>query len=194
MKLCGPGDVARECRPGEGIPFELSRSTYPGRHVARETYPQRQVARDTPDLSLGNIINVVVPVRINWYQSCFNSRVPKEKEKKENKELLIHDDEATIEIRKFEADWQFAEIMNALKALQPPTTLPEDTTKMIDTEKSGEDRGNLEEFTVESDIEEAAITTPIIVVAEELGQKLIYDFGEADYPTLGPVLRCDNVL
>ncbi|GKE87724.1 hypothetical protein Tco_1565199 [Tanacetum coccineum] len=51
-----PGNVARE-----GIPFELFRSTYPGRHVARETYPQRQVARDTPDLSLGNIANVVVP-------------------------------------------------------------------------------------------------------------------------------------
>ncbi|GJR80097.1 hypothetical protein Tco_0150882 [Tanacetum coccineum] len=50
-----PGNVARE-----GIPFELFRSTYPGRHVARERYPQRQVARDTSDLSLGNIANVVV--------------------------------------------------------------------------------------------------------------------------------------
>ncbi|GKC78981.1 hypothetical protein Tco_1129755, partial [Tanacetum coccineum] len=69
--------------------------------------------------------------------------------------------------------------MNALKALQPPTTLPEDTT-MIDTEKSGEDYGNLDEFMVASDVEEAAITTPIMVVAEELGQKLIYEFGEAD--------------
>ncbi|GJR40882.1 extracellular ribonuclease LE [Tanacetum coccineum] len=49
-----PGNVARE-----GIPFELFRFTYPGRHVARERYPQRQVARDTPDLSLGNIANVV---------------------------------------------------------------------------------------------------------------------------------------
>ncbi|GJZ60570.1 hypothetical protein Tco_0616386 [Tanacetum coccineum] len=52
-----PGNVARE-----GIPFELFRSTYPRRHVARERYPQRQVARDTPDLSLGNIANVVVKV------------------------------------------------------------------------------------------------------------------------------------
>ncbi|GJW97589.1 kinase-like domain-containing protein [Tanacetum coccineum] len=60
MKLCGPGDVARE-----GIPFELFRSTYPGRHVARERYPQRQVARDTPDLSLGNMANVVVYVQFN---------------------------------------------------------------------------------------------------------------------------------
>ncbi|GJY73319.1 hypothetical protein Tco_0477750 [Tanacetum coccineum] len=47
--------------------------------------------------------------------------------------------QATIEKNKVEADQQFAEIMNALKALQPPTTLPEDTTTMIDTEKSGED-------------------------------------------------------
>ncbi|GKA54052.1 hypothetical protein Tco_0753001 [Tanacetum coccineum] len=53
-----PGNVARE-----GIPFELFRSTYPGRHVAWEMYPQRQVARDTPDLSLGNIANVVNLVR-----------------------------------------------------------------------------------------------------------------------------------
>ncbi|GJW89762.1 hypothetical protein Tco_0167315, partial [Tanacetum coccineum] len=102
--------------------------------------------------------------------------------------------QATIEKNKVEADRQFAEIMNALKALQPPTTLPEDTTKMIDTKKSGEDHSNLEEFTIASDVEDAAISTPIIVVAEELGQKLIYDFGKADYPTLGPVLRCDNVL
>ncbi|GJW71943.1 hypothetical protein Tco_0128860 [Tanacetum coccineum] len=102
--------------------------------------------------------------------------------------------QATIEKNKVEVDRQFPEIMNALKALQPPTTLPEDTTTMIDTEKSGEDCRNLDEFMVASDVEEAAITTPIIVVAKELGQKLIYDFGEADYPTLGPVLRCDNVL
>ncbi|GJX86413.1 zinc finger, PHD-type containing protein [Tanacetum coccineum] len=49
-----------------GIPFELFRSTYPGRHVARETYPQRQVTQDTLDLSLGNIVNVVV----NSYDVC----------------------------------------------------------------------------------------------------------------------------
>nr|GFB19285.1 E3 ubiquitin-protein ligase RNFT1-like [Tanacetum cinerariifolium] len=61
--------------------------------------------------------------------------------------------QATIEKNKVEADRQFAEIMNALKALQPPTTLPEDTTTMIDTEKS--------------DVEEAAITTPILVVIGE---------------------------
>ncbi|GJT28320.1 retrovirus-related pol polyprotein from transposon TNT 1-94 [Tanacetum coccineum] len=88
--------------------------------------------------------------------------------------------QATIEKNKVEAHQQFAEIVNALKALQPPTTLPEDTTTMIDMEKSGEDCGNLDEFMVASDVEEAAITTPIMVVAEELGQKLIYDFGEAD--------------
>ncbi|GJR13685.1 hypothetical protein Tco_0796337 [Tanacetum coccineum] len=50
-----PGKVARE-----RIPFELFRSIYPWRQVARETYPQRQVARDIPDLSLGNMTNVVV--------------------------------------------------------------------------------------------------------------------------------------
>ncbi|GKD62231.1 hypothetical protein Tco_1299740 [Tanacetum coccineum] len=86
----------------------------------------------------------------------------------------------SIDRNKVEADRQFAEIMNALKSLQPTTTLPEDTATMIDTEKSAEDSGNLEEFMVASDVEEAAITTPIMVVAEELERKLIYDFGEAD--------------
>ncbi|GJW71672.1 hypothetical protein Tco_0128589 [Tanacetum coccineum] len=68
-----PGNVARE-----GIPFELFRSTYPGRHVARERYPQRQVARDTPDLSLGNIANVVVT--LSSASACFHrlSRIIRE--------------------------------------------------------------------------------------------------------------------
>nr|GEX96130.1 hypothetical protein [Tanacetum cinerariifolium] len=51
LKLCGPGDVARE-----GIPFEVFRLMYLGRHVARETYPWRQVARDSPELSLGKMM------------------------------------------------------------------------------------------------------------------------------------------
>nr|GEU35030.1 ankyrin repeat-containing protein [Tanacetum cinerariifolium] len=71
--------------------------------------------------------------------------------------------QATIEKNKVESE-QFPEIMNDLKALQLPTTLPEDTTTMIDTEKSGKDCGNLDEFMVASDVEEAAIKTPIMVV------------------------------
>nr|GEW11193.1 hypothetical protein [Tanacetum cinerariifolium] len=42
----------------------------------------------------------------------------------------------TIEKNKFEADRQFAEIMNAIKALQPPTTLPATIPRF--EEKSGE--------------------------------------------------------
>ncbi|GJX53782.1 hypothetical protein Tco_0282151 [Tanacetum coccineum] len=67
-----PGNVARE-----GISFELFRSTYPGRHVARERYPQRQVARDTPDLSLGNIANVVVKqMDCDWAYSLLIPVIP----------------------------------------------------------------------------------------------------------------------
>nr|GEY63101.1 basic 7S globulin 2-like [Tanacetum cinerariifolium] len=54
-EICRPGVVARE-----GIPFELFRSTFPGRHVARETHPRRQIARDSPELSPGKMANVVV--------------------------------------------------------------------------------------------------------------------------------------
>ncbi|GJU50145.1 hypothetical protein Tco_1219700 [Tanacetum coccineum] len=42
----------------------------------------------------------------------------------------------TIEKNKVEADRQFAEIINAIKALQPPTTLP--ATISLFEEKSGE--------------------------------------------------------
>ncbi|GJS61790.1 hypothetical protein Tco_0656574 [Tanacetum coccineum] len=98
--------------------------------------------------------------------------------------------QATIKKNNVEADQQFAKIVNALKALQPPTTLPEDTT-MIDTEKNGEECGNLDEFMVASDVEEAAITTPSMVVAEELGEKVIYEFGEADLMLGSERLSCD---
>nr|GEX95262.1 hypothetical protein [Tanacetum cinerariifolium] len=51
---------------------------------------------------------------------------------------------------------------------------------MIDMGKNGKECGNLKEFMVASGVEEAAITTLIMVVAKELGQKLIYEFSEAD--------------
>nr|GFA85726.1 hypothetical protein [Tanacetum cinerariifolium] len=54
-ELCGPDDVSRE-----GIPFELFRLMYPGRHVARDKYPRRQVAEDFSELSLGKMVTVVV--------------------------------------------------------------------------------------------------------------------------------------
>ncbi|GJV88900.1 hypothetical protein Tco_1532838 [Tanacetum coccineum] len=44
--------------------------------------------------------------------------------------------QATIEKNKVEADRQFAEIINAIKALQPPTTLPATIPRF--EEKSGE--------------------------------------------------------
>ncbi|GJW84626.1 hypothetical protein Tco_0157771 [Tanacetum coccineum] len=61
--------------------------------------------------------------------------------------------------------------LEATKDLVAEVLFSEDTTKMIDIEKNGEDCGNLEEFMVGSGSEEATITTPIMVVAEELGQK-----------------------
>ncbi|GJW71676.1 hypothetical protein Tco_0128593 [Tanacetum coccineum] len=67
-----PGNVARE-----GIPFELFRSTYPGRHVARERYPQRQV-HGYRNLFAGTIANVVVT--LSSASACFHrlSRIIRE--------------------------------------------------------------------------------------------------------------------
>ncbi|GJT92645.1 F-box domain containing protein [Tanacetum coccineum] len=49
------GIVAEERIPGEHSPVKI-----PQRQVARERYPQRQVARESPEMSLGNVVNVVV--------------------------------------------------------------------------------------------------------------------------------------
>ncbi|GKE49322.1 hypothetical protein Tco_1480580, partial [Tanacetum coccineum] len=45
---------------GERIPVEHSPTNIPQRQVAREGYPQRQVARESLEMSLGNMVNVVV--------------------------------------------------------------------------------------------------------------------------------------
>ncbi|PWA75135.1 hypothetical protein CTI12_AA222990 [Artemisia annua] len=57
-------------------------------------------------------------------------------------------------------------------------TFMEDTTKFMPAEKSVEDGSNLDDFRVASGMEEATLTTPSMVVVEELGQKLINDLHE----------------
>nr|GEX41402.1 reverse transcriptase domain, reverse transcriptase zinc-binding domain protein [Tanacetum cinerariifolium] len=44
----------------EGIPYEPSPATFPGRQVAGERNPQRQIVGVSPRLSLGKAVNVVV--------------------------------------------------------------------------------------------------------------------------------------
>nr|GEX49730.1 hypothetical protein [Tanacetum cinerariifolium] len=49
---------------GEGIPVEHSPANILQRQVAGETFPQRQVNREIPEMSLGNVVNVVVKMAI----------------------------------------------------------------------------------------------------------------------------------
>ncbi|GJR31642.1 translocase of chloroplast 120, chloroplastic-like protein [Tanacetum coccineum] len=49
---------------GERIPVEHSPANIPQRQVAREGYPERQVTRESPEMSLGNMVNVVVSVTL----------------------------------------------------------------------------------------------------------------------------------
>ncbi|GKB55621.1 hypothetical protein Tco_0911807 [Tanacetum coccineum] len=88
--------------------------------------------------------------------------------------------QATIEKNKVEADRQFAEIMNALKALQPPTTLP--VTIPHFEENSGQcfssDEVEKEELILTSAVNKGDFTSPILAVKEDLGQKLIDDLDE----------------
>ncbi|GKB36290.1 hypothetical protein Tco_0881232 [Tanacetum coccineum] len=58
-KYVGP-TVSLGIVAGERIPVEHSPANIPQRQVAREGYPQRQVARESPEMSLGNMVNVVV--------------------------------------------------------------------------------------------------------------------------------------
>ncbi|GJW64784.1 hypothetical protein Tco_0116668 [Tanacetum coccineum] len=70
--------------------------------------------------------------------------------------------QATIEKNKVEADRQFAEIMNALKALQPPTTLPAAIPRFeensgqsfssVEVEKEGKDIGFLGALVTRSEV------------------------------------------
>ncbi|GJV32288.1 hypothetical protein Tco_1392688 [Tanacetum coccineum] len=61
----GDGDVGPTVSlgivAGEGIPVELSPTNIPQRQVTRETYPQRHVARESTEFSPGKVYNVVVP-------------------------------------------------------------------------------------------------------------------------------------
>nr|GEX53864.1 hypothetical protein CTI12_AA610890 [Tanacetum cinerariifolium] len=45
---------------GEGIHVEHSPTNIPQQQVAGETFPQRQVTGESPEMSLGNVVNVVV--------------------------------------------------------------------------------------------------------------------------------------
>ncbi|GJX09112.1 hypothetical protein Tco_0198971 [Tanacetum coccineum] len=87
--------------------------------------------------------------------------------------------QATIDRNKVEADRQFAEIMNAFKALQPPTTLPAIIPRF--EENSGQrfssDEVEKEELILMS-MDKGDVTGPILAVKEDLGQKLIDDLDE----------------
>ncbi|GKB41919.1 hypothetical protein Tco_0886861, partial [Tanacetum coccineum] len=92
---------------------------------------------------------------LEWFtidQAAINSEAAKQRD------LL----RATIEKNKVEADRQFAEIMNALKALQPPTTLPAAIPRFeensgqsfssVEVEKEGKDIGFLGALVTRSEI------------------------------------------
>ncbi|GJW21027.1 3-hydroxy-3-methylglutaryl coenzyme A reductase [Tanacetum coccineum] len=128
--------------------------------------------------------------------------------------------QATIEKNKVEADRQFAEIMNALKALQPPTTLPATIPRF--EEKSGES------YTSSKVVKDSrSISDDVTKVADSLREQGVDDWqplyepdlqdiqdtpdccnlkphmdvtqegracSKLSYCSFGPVLRCDNVL
>ncbi|GKC56943.1 hypothetical protein Tco_1084541 [Tanacetum coccineum] len=128
--------------------------------------------------------------------------------------------QATIEKNKVEADRQFAEIMNALKALQPPTTLPatiprfeeksgesytsskvvkdsrflsDDVTKVADSlREQGEDDW---QPPYEPDLQDIQDTPDCCNLKPHMD---VIQEGRAcsklSYCSFGPVLRCDNVL
>ncbi|GKF26230.1 hypothetical protein Tco_0082124, partial [Tanacetum coccineum] len=69
--------------------------------------------------------------------------------------------QATIEKNKVEADRQFAEIMNALKARQPPTTLPATIPRF--EKNSGQSFRNDE---VEKEVKDIGYKGALVTVAE----------------------------
>ncbi|GKA96922.1 hypothetical protein Tco_0824816 [Tanacetum coccineum] len=85
----------------------------------------------------------------------------------------------SIDKNKADADRQFTELLQLLKALQPSTTLP--VTILCFEEKSGQcfscDEVEKEELILMS-MGKGDVTGPILAVNEDLGQKLIDDLDE----------------
>ncbi|GKA61462.1 retrovirus-related pol polyprotein from transposon TNT 1-94 [Tanacetum coccineum] len=85
----------------------------------------------------------------------------------------------SIDKNKADADRQFAELLQLLKALQPSTTLP--ATILCFEENSGQcfssDEVEKEELILMS-MDKGDVTGPILAVKEDLGQKLIDDLDE----------------
>nr|GEV89101.1 hypothetical protein [Tanacetum cinerariifolium] len=85
----------------------------------------------------------------------------------------------SIDKNKADADKQFAELLQLLKALQPPTTLPATIPRF--EENSGQcfssDDVEKEELILMS-MDKGDATRPILAVKEDLGQKLIDDLDE----------------
>ncbi|GJV61398.1 hypothetical protein Tco_1467498 [Tanacetum coccineum] len=92
----------------------------------------------------------------------------------------FHRMQESIDKNKADADKQFSELLQLLKALQPPTTLP--TTIPRFEENSGQcfssDEVEKEELILTSAVDKGDFTRPILAVKEDLGQKLIDDLDE----------------
>ncbi|GJY76981.1 hypothetical protein Tco_0482097 [Tanacetum coccineum] len=92
----------------------------------------------------------------------------------------FHRMQESIDKNKADADKQFSELLQLLKALQPPTTLP--TTIPRFEENSGQcfssDEVEKEELILTSAVDKGDFTRPIFAVKEDLGQKLIDDLDE----------------
>ncbi|GKA56479.1 hypothetical protein Tco_0755551 [Tanacetum coccineum] len=91
----------------------------------------------------------------------------------------------TIKKNKVEADRQFAEIMNAIKALQLPTTLPATIPRF--KEKSGESYTSSKVDI--QDTPDCSNLKPHMDVTQEG-----WACSKLSYSSFGHVLRCDNVL
>ncbi|GKE72139.1 hypothetical protein Tco_1534180, partial [Tanacetum coccineum] len=82
----------------------------------------------------------------------------------------------SIDKNKADADRQFAELLQLLKALQPPTTIPpfEENSRQC----FSSDEVEKEELILTSAMDKGDFTRPILAVKEDLGQKLIDDLDE----------------
>ncbi|GJV04878.1 hypothetical protein Tco_1338447 [Tanacetum coccineum] len=85
----------------------------------------------------------------------------------------------SIDKNKVDADRQFAEVLQLLKALQPPTTLPATIPRFEENSVQcfSSDKVEKEELILTS-MDKGEVTGPILAVKEDLEQKLIDDLDE----------------
>ncbi|GJZ41817.1 hypothetical protein Tco_0588703 [Tanacetum coccineum] len=149
-------------------------------NVRLKQEPERAQRRTwDPGITHGDILKQHLEDKINDVEA--NLEQFKSETLARQKETLNRFDrmQESIDKNKVDADRQFAKVLQLLKALQPPTTLPATIPRFEENSRQcfSSDKVEKEELILTS-MDKGEVTGPILAVKEDLEQKLIDDLDE----------------